>query len=276
MTATTAAPDGLTIAYRAAYAEAVKGVLIILGYRFANIGFLGSWVLLFVGSGMLLGNGRIDSDAMHSPLLGYMVWFFGMKAVDHMAYLIQDEAATGTLEQMYMTPAPLLVILIGRSIGMLVVAAVQAALVAVVIALLVRLPVTLDVRAIVLGAPVFALTMVGLFGFGFVVAGLSLVVKRTGTVMNMLVTALLYFSGVLLPLERLPEEMAAVARTLPSTQGIAVLRDMVFGGLSLGEAWANGSLPWLVVHSALYFTLGWLFYAWCESIAKRQGSLGQY
>ena len=272
----TSALDGLTLAYRAAYAEAVKGVLLILAYRFANVGFLGSWVLLFVGSGMLLGNGRIDSDAMHSPLLGYLVWFFGMKAVDHMAYMVQDEATSGTLEQMYMTPAPLLVIMIGRSLGTLVVAAVQAALVAVAIALLVRLPVTLDVRAIVLGAPIFALTMVGLFGFGFFVAGLSLVVKRTGTLMNMLVTALLYFSGVLLPLERLSEETAAVARTLPSTLGIAALRDVVFGGLSLAEVWANGSLPWLLAHSALYFTLGWLFYTQCESIAKRQGTLGQY
>ena len=268
--------DSVTLSYRAAYAEAVKGVLLILGYRFANVGFLGSWVLLFVGSGMLLGQGRLDSEAMHSPLLGYLVWFFGMKAVDHMAYMVQDEASTGTLEQMYMTPAPLLVIMIGRSVGTLLVAAVQAALVAIVIALLVRLPVTFDPRAIGLGAPIFALTMVGLFGFGFVVAGLSLVVKRTGTVMNMLITALLYFSGVLLPLEQLPVELAAVARTLPSTQGIAVLRELVFAQRSLGDLWVSGGLPWLMVHSALYFGVGWLFYSGCEAIAKRQGSLGQY
>ena len=28
--------------------------------------------------------------------------------------------------------------------------------------------------------------------------------------------------------------------------------------------------------AALYFVLGWLFYAACEAVAKRQGSLGQY
>src|SRR5688572_13114918 len=145
--------------------------------------------MLFVGSGMLIGNGRIDPVALQSPLLGYMVWFFGMKAVDHMAFMIQDEASTGTLEQMYMSPAPLIVIMIGRSVGTLVVAAVQAALVAAVIVLLVRLPVTFDLRAIVLGMPIFVVTMVGLFGFGFFVAGLSLVFKRTGTVLNMLQTA---------------------------------------------------------------------------------------
>src|SRR5687768_8881706 len=141
--------DTLLLSVRAAHAELVKGIVLILGYRFNNVGFLGTFVLLFVGNGMLLGQGRIQSEAMPSPLLGFMVWFFGMKTVDHMAFMVQEEASTGTLEQMYMTPAPLVVIMIGRSIGTLIVAAVQASLVALGIALIVRLPVTLDVRAIV-------------------------------------------------------------------------------------------------------------------------------
>ncbi|HET7769437.1 MAG TPA: ABC transporter permease, partial [Chloroflexota bacterium] len=189
---------------------------------------------------------------------------------------VQEEASTGTLEQMYMTPAPMVALMVGRSLGMLLVASVQATLVGVAIALIVRLPVTLDLRAVALGAPVFALTMVGMFGFGFAIAGLSLVVKRAGTVMSMLQTALLYFSGVLLPLEALAPEMAAVARVLPATLGVAALRELVFGRRSLGELWLDGAIPWLIVHSALYCALGWLIYRWCESIAKRQGSLGQY
>ena len=92
----------------------------------------------------------------------------------------------------------------------------------------------------------------------------------------MLQTALLYFSGVMLPLEALTPELAAVARVLPATQGIAVLRELIFAQRSLGELWADGAIPWLIVHSALYFALGWLVYKWCESIAKRQGSLGPY
>lgn len=55
-----------------------------------------------------------------------------------------------------------------------------------------------------------------------------------------------------------------------------MLRHVVFGGASLPDTWADGSLPCLTLHSALYFTLGWWFYARCEAIAKRQGSLGQY
>ena len=266
----------LVLSVRASYAEMVKGIRWILGYRFNNVGFLGTFVILFVGNGMLLGHGRIDSAALPAPLLGFLVWFFGMKTVDHMAFMVQEEASTGTMEQMYMSPAPMVALMVGRSLGMLAVASVQAALVAAIIALIVRLPVTLDLHAITVGAPIFALTMVGMFGFGFVIAGLSLVVKRAGTLMSMLQTALLYFSGVMLPLESLAPEMAAVARVLPATQGIAVLRELVFARRSLGELWLDGAIPWLIVHSALYFALGWGVYVWCEGIAKRQGSLGQY
>jgi ABC-2 type transport system permease protein len=268
--------DSLRLGYRAAYAEAVKGVLLILGYRFNNVAFLGTFVFAFAGVGFLMGGGRLQPGSMESPLLGFMVWFFGMKAVDHMAFMLSEEARSGTLEQMYMTPAPVGVVLLGRSVGTLWVAAVQAAIVATAIVLLLRLHVEFDPGAVARGAPVFALTMVGLFGFGYIIAGLTIVFKQVSGLVNMVQNCLLFFGGVMLPVETLPPGVALFARTLPSTQGIAVLRQVVFGRQSLGDVWASGALPWLVAHAAAYFVLGWVFYGWCEGVAKRQGSLGQY
>ena len=269
-------PETLRLSYRAAYAEAVKGVLLILGYRFNNVGFLGTLVFSFIGIGYLMGGGRLRPESMESPLLGFMVWFFGMKAVDHMAYMLSDEARSGTLEQMYMTPAPMGVVMLGRSVGTLWVAAVQAAIVGTAIVLLLRIPVAFDFGTIGRAAPVFALTMVGLFGFGYVVAGLTIVFKQVSSLINMVQNLLLFFGGVMLPVESLPPAVEVVARTLPSTQGISVLRQVVFGGQSLGNVWASGALPWLCVHAVAYFVLGWVFYARCEAVAKAQGSLGQY
>ena len=268
--------DDWRLAYRAAYAEAVKGVLLILGYRTNNVAYLATFVLVFIGVGFFMGNGRLQSGSLESPLLGYLVWFFGLKAVETMAFALSEEARAGTLEQMYMTPAPMGLVMVGRSIGSLAIAAAQAAVIAGCIVLLLRMPVVVDLPVVLAGTPVFLLTMVGLFGFGFFVAGLTIVFKQIGTVMNMLQNVLLFLSGALLPVERLPAGLAGFARTLPSTQGISVLRQVVFGGQSLADAWRDGSLVWLTIHSTVYFVLGWLFYARCEAIAKRQGSLGQY
>ena len=268
--------DTLRTTYRAAYAEAVKGILLILGYRFNNVAYLATFVFVFIGIGYFMGNGRLQAGSLESPLLGYLVWFFGLKAIEHMAFMLSEEARAGTLEQMYMTPAPMGLVMVGRSLGTLAVAAVQAAIIGGAIVLLLGLQVVIDPPVIAAAAPVFALTMAGLFGFGFVVAGLTIVFKQIGTVVNMIQNLLLFLSGALLPVDRLPPALAAFARTLPSTQGIVVLREVVFGGRSLADVWAGGSLPWLTVHSGIYFVLGWFFYTRCEAIAKRQGTLGQY
>lgn len=55
-----------------------------------------------------------------------------------------------------------------------------------------------------------------------------------------------------------------------------MIRRVVLGGQSLATVWQDGSLVWLLVHSAIYFIIGWVVFAWCERMAKEQGSLGQY
>ena len=51
---------------------------------------------------------------------------------------------------------------------------------------------------------------------------------------------------------------AGIAKTLPSTQGIIVLRRVILDGQSLVAVWQDGSLGWLILHSALYFVGGLL------------------
>jgi len=76
--------------------------------------------------------------------------------------------------------------------------------------------------------------------------------------------------------DAMPTWLAAIARTLPSTQGIIVLRKILLDGRSLTSTWQDRSLVWLLVNSAIYFAVGWIVFATCERVAKRQGSLGQY
>jgi len=87
---------------------------------------------------------------------------------------------------------------------------------------------------------------------------------------------LLFLTGSLLPVSHFPNWLADIAKTLPITQGIIVLRNIELNGQSLATTWANGSLLWLIVHSAIYLSTGWIIFKWCERIAKRQGSLSQY
>ena len=86
----------------------------------------------------------------------------------------------------------------------------------------------------------------------------------------------MFFNGMLLPLSAMPGWLAAISRTMPTTLGVGALQRLLLDGASLMSLWQDTSLIWLIVHSSLYFCVGWVIFSTCERIAKNQGSLGQY
>ena len=74
----------------------------------------------------------------------------------------------------------------------------------------------------------------------------------------------------------MPGWMATIARFLPLTPGVEVLRKILLDGVSLQTLANDGTLWWLVGSAATYLTLGIVIFRWCERIAKRKGTLGQY
>jgi len=74
----------------------------------------------------------------------------------------------------------------------------------------------------------------------------------------------------------MPGWMAAITRFLPLTPGVDVLRKILLEGASLGTLEGSGTLLWLVGNALAYLVLGIVIFRWCERIAKRRGTLGQY
>jgi len=200
------------------------------------------------------------------------MWFYAQVFISNMSYNLAEEAEAGTLEQMYLSPAPMGLILVGRVFAVLITASLQILLVTGLLMLLLNIRFPLYAA----GLPIFLLTLFGLFGFSFFIAGLTLVFKHVSGVANLLINLLVLVNGTLLPVEKFPPWLTAFAKTLPTTQGIVVLRNVLLNGQSLTDAWGDGSLPLLIANSALYCVIGWFFLKWCESVAKRQGTLGQY
>ena len=252
--------------------ETHKGLLILWSYKFNSLMMLFRLSVLFVVISLFVGKGQLDQGALAPTLLGYLVWFYAAIAVSNMSWNLMEEAQAGTLEQMYMSPAPTSVMVVGRCISSVVSSTLMVLLIGtgLAVALGVRIPMNWE------GLPVFAVTMVGLFGFGFMIAGATLVFKQVQQLANLADTFLLWLSGALLPVHFFPGWLEAFSRALPTTQGIIVLRNVVLDGQSLSSALADGSLAWLVLNSALYFVFGWVIFKWCERIAKQRGSLGQY
>jgi ABC-2 type transport system permease protein len=204
--------------------------------------------------------------------VGYLAWFYASSAISDLAWGLRNEINAGTLEQMSMSPAPLGLTLIGRVFSNLLINTAQLLIQGIAFRLLFGLSVPVSWQAVV----ILGLTVAGILGFGFAVAGATLVFKQFQSFANLVQNALLFLNGTILPVDAMPSWLASAARVLPSTQGIIVLRRVILDGRSLASVWQDGSLVWLTIHSVLFFAVGWVVFSTCERIAKRQGSLGQY
>jgi len=252
--------------------EMRKALLIAWTYKTNTLIGLFTLGFIFIGIAFFVQGGALDPAVLVTTLLGYLTWMYAALAVGDLSGGLGSEMQAGTLEQMAMSPIPLGIVLLGRALANLIVTTAQVVLMVVAMSLLfgIRLPLRWEM------VPVLALTWVGILGFGYVIAGTMLVLKQVGSFAGLLNNALAFLNGSFLPVADMPGWLAAVARTLPSTQGVIVLREVSLGGASLSTVWREGSLVGLLIHSALYVVLGGLVFVICERHARERGTLGQY
>lgn len=252
--------------------EIQKRMILLWGYKFNFFTQIFMVSFIFVGISFFMAGGQPEPELLASGLVGYLIWFFALAAISDMSWGIREETQTGTLEQMYMSPLPTGMLMLGRSVASLFISILMVGVSALVLVLVLGIPLPLSWAAL----PVFLLTMAGLYGFAFILGGATLVFKQVEALANLMQNALLFLNGALLPVDRLPGWMEAFAKTLPTTQGIIVLRRVILDGQSLGQSWQDGSLVGLVINSTVYFVVGWYFFRWCENRARQMGALGQY
>jgi ABC-2 type transport system permease protein len=252
--------------------ELIKGLLIQWSYKFNLVTDMIMLTFVFIGVTFFVGNGTLDAGQLASALLGYIAWFYATVAINDMAYDLREEAHSGTLEQWYMSPAPAGFVQIGRTLSKFVFTTATISVISAVLILIFKIHIPFRW----VGLPVFGLMLVGVYGFGFIVGGATLLFKQIGSLANMVQNMILFLNGAFLPVDRFPDWLASVAQTLPTTQGIIVLRRVVLDGRSLIDVWLDGSLLWLLIHSGVYFAVGWIVFSVCERQAKKRGLLGQY
>jgi ABC-2 type transport system permease protein len=262
----------VSVAALVLYNEARKGMVITWGYRANLVTELLTLFFVFIFVSYFIGGGELESEQLPTALLGYLIWFYAAIAISSMSGNLTGEASTGTLEQLYMSPMPSWLVFVGRVISTFLTSTVMVAILALTLILVMRISFPFTLEAL----PPFVLTMVGLFGFGYAIGGLTLVYKQIGSVNSLVTNMLLFMNGALLPVHFFPAWLETFARLLPTTQGIIVMRKVIIDGESLAAVWADGSMVYLAVQSTIFLLAGWVIFNIGERFAKRRGTLGQY
>lgn len=234
-------------------------------------------VLYILFMGLLYSSRAMVTDAPVEPvggpatkaLMGFFTWYLAIFAIDSMSQSVGDEAQSGTLEQLYLARWSFPLMLLLRFLASLVGSAAMAIPLFFVVQVTTGIPLKLASGWAVL---IIAVTLLGLCGFGYVLAALVLLFKRIGGAASIVQFGLLFIA--LSPLEKLSRPLQLFAVTLPLAQGVKLLRSIAGDGV-LSPALLP-QLALLAGNAVLYLAGGILFLKWAERRARDQGLLGHY
>ncbi|GAA6761328.1 ABC transporter permease [Thermus oshimai] len=210
-----------------------------LGLRRYPLDFLGGLVtlslifyLLFAGARLLAGPGVEFGARLEGVLVGYLLWTFTLSAYNGLSFVLMEEARTGTLEQLFLTPYGPTRLLLLRQAADLFGQGVFVLTLGLVLALLTGARPVLTPGVLL---PALAVLLGG-YGLGLLMGSLALLFKRVEQLLGLSQFLLL------IPLQAPGEGVWAL---LPLAPGAALVRGMMAHGtplepLPLLLAWANG------------------------------------
>ncbi|MEJ5337989.1 MAG: ABC transporter permease [Thermus sp.] len=210
-----------------------------LGLRRYPLDFLGGLVtlslifyLLFAGARLLAGPGVEFGARLEEVLVGYLLWTFTLSAYNGLSFVLMEEARTGTLEQLFLTPYSPTRLLLLRQAADLFGQGVFVLTLGLVLALLTGARPALTPGVLL---PALAVLLGG-YGLGLLMGSLALLFKRVEQLLGLSQFLLL------IPLQAPGEGVWAL---LPLAPGAALVRGMMAHGtplepLPLLLAWANG------------------------------------
>ncbi|MEU8382549.1 ABC transporter permease [Streptosporangium sp. NPDC048865] len=253
-------------------AEVRKGLTTQLAHPIAHLVMVAFTATVYLGLQYVMGQGQIQRDLVPQTLIGISgYWLLQFASMVMVADLVSEKRG-GTFAAAQMAPAPMWLVMGGR----LITASIMGVVVAVVATLVPMLVmgVTIPLRWAAL-VP-YALVLVNVLAFTFMLAAFALSSPMIGVLQTMLTSMVILMNGAVLPLSFFPDWLAVVARLLPTTIGVEATTKVLFQDKSLSDIWSDGTLPWLIAYTAALALLGWWIFVRNHRKALAEGRLGQY
>ena len=245
-----------------------KELLEMLRYLPNTLAFILTIYIIFLGMfGAIhfIGDPQTQDMNIQYVIVNNLFWFMTMMIVNMVGWEIVNEAMRGTLEQLSMSPMGIWRIMTARLISATIINLI------IVIGLLYLSMATagqwLNVDVVTL-APIILLTLAGMFGIGFLIAGISIIVKQIQAFLQIL-------QFILIALAFVPLSFSPLLQLLPFVKGFDMVRQVMIYGTSLTQ-FAVLDFIILIVNAIVYFAIGLAVFQYCEKVAMEKGLLAHY
>ena len=240
---------------------AVEAISLVIGITIIFYGlFLSARYMAGPGPGLELG------DRLDAIVVGYILWSLTLFILSSIAGGLQQEAQTGTLEQIFLSPFGASRIFITRAVANLT------------LQLVLNLSILLMIMALtgshlsfppVLVLPLLTV-LLGAYGLALALGSLALLLKRVQQLLG--ICQFFLFFMLTVPVESWAGSAGWLKMLLPMIPGAALLRDLMAQGQELN--W--GEWVMALLNGVAYFALGLFLFRLAEREAKRRGRLGGY
>ena len=186
--------------------------------------------------------------------------------------LWSEEARSGTLEVLFLSPTPILASLVMSTLWRYCWAFAESLFYLLVAGIFFQAH--LDWANVLLAMLVVLLTIFANAGLGFINASFVLVTKQTSPLARLLGLVTNLLAGVYYPIEVLPNWLQGFSRLLPATYSFDALRRTMLQSVSLVDV--RQDLLALAVFTVVLLPIGLVAFHYAVRWAKIDGSLSQY
>jgi ABC-2 type transport system permease protein len=211
-------------------------------------------------------------DVVAFIFTGYMLMGFIGTAVWAMGFSIRRERWFGTLEAIYVTPTSRL----SQVLGMALHSTIHQSLGTILqfITIYFAFDLVLNVGGILPALAIFALMMFALYGFGIVIAAISLILKEGWMISDGLYSIMSILSPVAYPLTVLPTVVQQASNIFPTAPALIGMRTFLIPGYQ-PEVVTNVFLQLLVL-GAVWILFGIFVFHLTDGYVRKRGMLKKF
>jgi ABC-2 type transport system permease protein len=251
-------------------AELKRSWIQLLRYSTEVIGgIIGTTVIfygLFLSVQYIAGPQVQFGDRLDAIIIGYVLWALMIFILGDIAGGLQNEARTGTLEQLFLSPYGASRVFLTRAIASLLLNLGMNLSILLIIVVLTGSQLSFPPTLL----PPLLAVLTAAYGVAFTMGSLALLLKQVQQLLSIFQFALLFLFTA--PVETWTGTAQLVGYLLPMTPGVGLLRDVMARGNELNSM----TLAIAFLNGAFYLGAGLLLFRLAERETKRRGKLGGY
>ncbi len=211
------------------------------------------------------------TDYMAFLILGGLVSSYVSAVFWGMGFSLKNEMDSGVLESNWLTPVPVLVQLVGRSLFSIFLTTLNSISIALACWLLFGFSfIGNAIPALITLIPL----IIALYGFGFALAGVVLLTNNANNIIDIVSNNITILSGSQFPINVLPRPLMAISLAIPLTYGYDAIRGLLMRTTTILPIATEQAI--LVVFMFVTFAAGYVIFRRIETRCRSLGTLAQH